>query len=112
MTVKLIPKQQDDDVQYFRYNLNSNKGTVQEDVLGHACSFIKSKDNSHTITQILSACNVYRMDDGKFSHIDGTQFRRSYESEKIVGYDTITSGDYSTYRTLETNSPFVGGLVK
>jgi len=62
--------------------------------------------------QVISACNVYRMDDGKFSHMDGTQFRKSYQSDRTVGYDTITSGDANTFRTLDTNTPFVGGLVK
>ena len=39
VVVKLIPKV-NDDVQYFSYKVNTSKGTVAEDISGHASSFI------------------------------------------------------------------------
>ena len=59
---------------------------------------------------VLSACNVYKIDNGHFAHIDGTVYRRS-ASDGVVYY-SIKPGQNNLFSVLDTNTPFVGGLVK
>ena len=76
VTIKLTSKNQEDETQFFRYNVNSKNGTIVQDALNHSCAFIKTSDNA--IMQVLSACNNYKMENGKYNHIEGTQFKRSF----------------------------------
>ena len=69
-------------------------------------SFAKNDDDK--LVSILSACNVYKIDNGHFSHVDGAVFRRS----SADNYYTITANQDNLFSKLDTNAPFVGGFVK